>query len=430
MFCSVLVILFAMILYWLVAALNLPFSTLEFFPSQPETSPTANLMKAVCYNSRPTNDATADHQQQHKKLYLSTTTPRPLLQPHQILIQTVAASINPVDFKFLRNLARIPRLLLPTPKIPGADVSGTIVQIGSKVQQQQQEQKWQVGDAVVAMLPLLLTRWGSLAEYVAVDSSLIARVVEINDNDSDSTHLQLMEAASFPLVALTVIQAFGHVLPHDDDKEDNMNHQTKLLLKGKRVLIQAGAGGVGTFAIQYAKHVLQAQEVATTASSSKADLLRSLGADHVIDYHSTKFENVIQDYDIVLDPMSWAYEKRTLNSGVLKPTGHYISIASSDWKMWDGREQTNNPTQAFRFLKHSLVNLVWPGRLPKYHIAIVQPDGKQLKTAMDLVGKRILRPVIDRVFTFEEANMAFDYLEQGHATGKVLVVPSAKGYEV
>jgi len=148
------------------------------------------------------------------------------------------------------------------------------------------------------MLPELMTRWGGLAEYAAVDHSFVARVAD---------NVDLQEAASFPLVALTVIQSFQSL-------GDN--------LKGKKILIQAGAGGVGTLAIQYAKN--RGMYVATTASESKAEFLRSLGADLVIDYHTTKFENVIHEYDAVLDTMSWQYEARTLDSEVLKKNGYYL----------------------------------------------------------------------------------------------------------
>jgi alcohol dehydrogenase len=104
-------------------------------------------------------------------------------------------------------------------------------------------------------------------------------------------------------VALTTVQALEKTVNNVATKYRNS------------ILIQAGAGGVGTFAIQYAKHVLKMERIATTASAAKAELLKELGADVVIDYRIENFEDRIQDYDVVLDTMSWAYEERTLNEG-------------------------------------------------------------------------------------------------------------------
>jgi alcohol dehydrogenase len=268
-------------------------------------------------------------------LRLEADFPRPLVRPRQVLIQVMAASINPVDFKYLRGAA--PPLMLPKPKIPGHDVSGRIVQVGERVnvatpsssqQQQPPSTTWRVGDRVAAMVPSLLSPWGTLAEYVAVDASLLARIPDEmfaeqqgGDNiiisggsgiSGSAEDRAWIAAASLPLVGLTVVRAFEQ-LGSSQKWED------------KKVLVQAGGGGVGTFAIQYAKKVLRASHVATTASSAgKAELLRRLGADLVVDYRATAFEDVIEGYDVVLDPMSWSYEKRTLESKVLKPTGWYL----------------------------------------------------------------------------------------------------------
>jgi alcohol dehydrogenase len=319
---------------------------------------------------------------------LDSSFPQPILKPNQVLIKMTAAAINPIDVKLQRNW--VPRFVVPVPKIPGADVSGVIERVGDAV-----DDVWKPGDRVVAMIPLLCSPWGSLAEYVAVDASLLAKV-----------GTDLVAAASFPLVALTVVQAFQALGSTTD-------------LRGKKILIQAGAGGVGTFAIQYAKHL--GMYVATTASASKVDLVQSLGADQVIDYRTVKFEDVIEDFDVVLDPMSWAYEKRTLQSHVLKPTGHYLGIMSSDMK-WEGKERHNAPSQAFHFIKHKLWNWIRPGYLPNYSVVAVSPNGKQLQDVMDLVSKGFIRPVIDRQFSLADAADAFDYLERGHASGKVILI--------
>jgi len=252
------------------------------------------------------------------RLYLDPSAPRPVIKKRQLLIKVVASSLNPVDFKFKRNAPLVPSLIIPKPKIPGLDVSGVVVERGEEV-----GSEWAVGDHVVAMLPLLMTPWGAFAEYVAVDASLVARVdVPIRQHtDDESGRMSLEDAASLPLVGLTVFQALQKAV--DYERRNHQGADTSAPLQGKKILIQAGAGGVGTFAIQYAKHVL-GMHVATTASTGKSDFLKSLGADIVIDYRSTNFEDVIKDYDVVLDAMSWLYEARTLSSSVLKPSGHYI----------------------------------------------------------------------------------------------------------
>lgn len=328
-------------------------------------------------------------------LHVEDSWPRPVPTSHQVLIKVVAAALNPVDFKYRRN--HVPSFILPKPKIPGHDVAGVIAEVGDRV-----GSRWKVGDRVAAMVPNLLSPWGALAEYVAVGADLLARV----DPSTD-----LKDAASLPLVAATVIQAFA--LLGDVD------------LRGRKILIQAGAGGVGSFAVQYAKQ--HGMQVLTTASAEKANLLIALGADEVIDYRTTSFEDVVLDCDVVLDPMSWAYEERTLQSSVLKPSGHYVSVTSSDWSLHDGKEKTNTPSQALRLVKHKLVNLFKQGAIPKYGQVLVSPNGAQLQLAMDLLGNSSIHAVIDQEFTLDQVVDAFEYLEQGHASGKVVIVVDDEG---
>jgi len=293
-------------------------------------------MRAVVYDKHSVDGASS-------VLRLVPDHPRPVLQDHQLLVKVSGCSLNPVDFKFIRGM-NAPRFLIPKPKIPGLDVAGTVVAVGKDVNSN--DNGWKVGDRVAAMVPQLMTPWGGLAEYVAVDASLMARVPDIdNDDDEDegnnkNRNQRLMEqAASFPLVATTVVQAFENCCPAGSDSN---------VCKGKKVLIQAGAGGVGTFAIQYAKRFLEFGTVATTASGPKAGFLRTLGADLVIDYRTENFEDVVRDYDVVLDPMSWMYENRTLSSGVLKPTGHYLKYVSANVTLCSVR--------SFSFVSFSLTN--------------------------------------------------------------------------
>lgn len=325
------------------------------------------------------------------ELHLDMHHARPIVRKNDVLIRIRASSINPCDFKFRRN----PRLkfMIPLPKIPGEDVAGDVVQLGSNA-----GDRFQVGDRVAAMLPPLGSPRGAAADYVAVDSSLVARI---------GPDLDYADAAAMPLVSLTAVQAL-----------ENIKNS-----KGKKILIHAGAGGVGSFVIQYAKHVL-GMYVATTASAAKRQFLEKLGADLVIDYHTTKFEEVIRDYDVVFDTMSWAYEGCTLKRGatVLKPDGHYLNIMSSDWT-FDGREKTNGIWNA---LYHTLLNMFALGRFPKYHVVVVKPRGGQLKNIFDLVEKQKILPVVDRQYDLTDARSAYEYLEEGHATGKVILLNDPK----
>lgn len=320
-------------------------------------------------------------------LEYTTAYPQPILKPNQVLIRVHASSLNPCDFKYRRNY--VPNWILPKPKIPGDDVAGVVVLSNTNT--------FLVGDRVAAMLPLIGSRWGAAAEFVAVDANLVAPI---------GVNTDFASAASLPLVALTTIQALNKI---------------QRPTAGKRILIQAGAGGVGTFAIQYAKHVL-GMYVAATASAEKGDLLRDLGCDQVIDYRSELFESVVRDFDVVLDPVSWAYEDRTVgkNSTVLKSNGHYLNIGSSDWK-WDGAERSNGPNTLWNAMYSKARNLVFPGSVPRYDLVFVSPNGKQLQDVMDLLDNSTIRAVIDRTFHLADAAAAYEYLEQGRARGKVIL---------
>ena len=315
--------------------------------------------------------------------------PRPIPRGDQILVQVKASAINPVDFKYRRNPT--PDYLIPKPKIPGYDLAGVVVAKGKDVT------RFQVGDRVAAMIPLLGSPWGSLAEYAPVKESFACHIDESINFES---------AAAFPLAGLTVVQKLKKI-PSPT---------------GKKILIHAGAGGVGSIAIQYAKHVL-GMFVATTASSPKADLLRSLGADIVIDYREKNFAHEIQGYDAVLDTMSYLYEEMTLNqdSHVLADTGIYLNLLTSDWSQHKGVEKSNGMLSIMNLIKHSFWNFFKPGTVPRYDFWYVYPDGSELHHIMDLVKDGKLRAVIDSVYDLKDATEAFRRLESGRVTGKVVL---------
>jgi alcohol dehydrogenase len=344
--------------------------------AQPSTK---DFMEAVSYGEHGSTSV----------LKLNKNYQRPTPKDNQVLVQVKASAINPVDFKFRRN--DVPNFVLPKPKIPGSDVAGIVVEVGSKVAQ------FKVGDRVAAMMPTLGSRWGAAAEYAAVKESILCKIGESTD---------FISAASLPLVSLTSVQALGRI------------HEPK----GKKILIHAGAGGVGTFAIQYAKNVL-GMYVATTASSPKTELLKSLGADLVIDYRTEDFSEVCQGYDAVLDTMSFVYEEKTLYQGskVLKKNGHYLNVLSSDSALVNGKEKSIGFLSLQNLVKHKLANFVFPGSMPNYDLIAVQPNGHTLQLVLDLVEQGQIRSVIDKTYPLSKATDAYDYIETGHATGKVVL---------
>lgn len=257
-----------------------------------------------------------------------------------------------------------------------------------------------MGDRVAAMIAIIGSRWGTAAEYVAVNEDWAALI---------PGNVSYQSAAAIPLTSLTVLQAFDHL----ETKTELKNN------KKKRILIQAGAGGVGTFAIQYSKYVL-GMYVACTASGSKAELLRQLGADLVIDYQNERFEDIIQGYDVVLDPMSWLYHDRTIRSSVLAPDGHYLSIMSSD-SAFDGKEKLPGISVAYDYLKHKSLNMVRSGMAPKFDVVAVSPNGSQLGKVLKLLEDSKIKVIIDTTFGVDEVEEALAHLEQGHCTGKVLL---------
>jgi alcohol dehydrogenase len=215
---------------------------------------------------------------------------RPIVRDRQLLIKVTATALNPVDIKLREH--NVPQLVLPLPKIIGSDLSGTVVEKGPLA-----SEKFKVGDKVIAMMPHVGSGWGSACEFAAVEEDHLAPA---------PSNVSPVEAASLPLISLTVVQSIKPFV-------DACGGQTS----GKSVLVQAGSGGLGSFAVQYCKKEL-GMKVYTSCSGENADFVRSLGADVVIDYKTQKFEEVAEGMDLVFDPMAYMYEERTFKSKVLK----------------------------------------------------------------------------------------------------------------
>jgi NADPH:quinone reductase-like Zn-dependent oxidoreductase len=310
--------------------------------------------------------------------------PDPEVRENDVLVQVHAAAVNLLDSK-IRNGEF--KLILPyrLPLILGNDVAGVVVRVGSRVR------RFQPGDQVYARPPQ--DRIGSFAELISMNEDAVAIMPK---------KLTMEEAASIPLVGLTAWQALI---------------ERANLKKGQKVLIHAGSGGVGTFAIQLAKHL--GAIVATTTSTANLDLVKSLGADTAIDYKTTDFEKVLSDYDVVLNSLGTETLNKSLQ--VLKPGGKLISIsgppdpnfAKDMGASWILR-QVMRPL-SYRIRKKAKRHHV------SYSFLFMKADGDQLRALTSLIDSGIIRPVVDRVFPFESIKEAMTYVENGRSKGKVIV---------
>ena len=324
-----------------------------------------------------------NHYGKNEKLQL-TEIAEPVVKENDVLVQAHAAGVNLLDSKIRDGEFK---MILPykTPFILGHDVSGVITKVGSKVS------KFKVADQVYARPAD--HRIGTFAEFISINE---------NDVALKPKNLSMEEAASIPLVGLTAWQALV---------------EKANLKKGQRVFIQAGSGGVGTFAIQLAKHL--AATVATTTSAANIDLVKSLGADIIIDYKKDDFETILKDYDVVLN----SQDARTLEKSlrILKPGGKVISISGPPDPDF-GKEINAN-----WFLKIVLKFLSAGVRKKAKRLGVnfsflfMRAQGEQLSQITKLLESGAIKPVMDKVFSFEQTNEAMAYVETGRSKGKVVV---------
>jgi len=308
----------------------------------------------------------------------------PVVKDTDVLVQVHSAGVNLLDSK-IRNGEF--KMILPykTPFTLGHDVAGVVTKVGAKVS------KFKVGDAVYARPAD--HRIGTFAEFISMHE---------NDVAMKPRNLSMEEAASIPLVGLTAWQALV---------------EKANLKKGQKVFIQAGSGGVGTFAIQLAKYL--GATVATTTSTANMGLVKSLGADVIIDYKKEDFETILKDYDVVLNSQDTKTLEKSLK--VLKSGGKLISISGPPDP--DFGQQIN----ANWFLKIAL-NFLSAGIRKKakrvganFSFLFMRAQGEQLSQITKLIESGVIKPVMDKVFPFEQTNEAMSYVETGRAKGKVVV---------
>ncbi|WLQ52001.1 NADP-dependent oxidoreductase [Streptomyces poriferorum] len=315
----------------------------------------------------------------------ATGVPDPQVGAHDVLVRIHAAGVNPLDIR-IRNGDFKAFLPYRLPLVLGNDLAGTVVRVGPSVT------RFTVGDEVYARPEK--DRIGTFAELLAVHQDDLA---------AKPATLTMTEAASLPLVALTAWQALverAHVQP------------------GQKVLVHAGAGGLGSIAVQLAKAL--GAHVATTVSTAKVDLVRELGADEVIDYRTQDFTEILDGYDVVLDSLGGENLAKSLR--ILKPGGQAISVAGPPDPAF-ARELGANPV-----LRLAMTALSFRTRRDAkrhgvtYSFLFMKAGGDQLRQLTTLIDAGKIRPVVDRVFPFDETLQAMEYVEKGRAkAGKVVV---------
>ncbi len=283
----------------------------------------------------------------------------PELGPNDVLVKVTAASVNPVDAKITRGYGGPSQRSLP--HVLGRDCAGTVAKLGSSVT------GFKAGDVVFGVADP--SRWGTHAEYVAVPAATLAR---------KPAGLSDIDAGSLPIAGLS---AWAGIVT------------TGKLAKGQRVLIHAGAGGVGSFAVQLAKHL--GATVAATAGARNAEFVRSLGADQVIDYTKSDFSTAIKDVDLVFDLIGG--DVRFKSFPVLRPGGVIVHISVPPMNQSPPRSDVE----------------VRP--------APVKYDTSLLDQITALVQMKAVQPAVTEVLPFSDALKAFEHVATGHARGKVML---------
>ncbi|RXT20557.1 NADPH:quinone oxidoreductase [Rhizobium leguminosarum] len=311
--------------------------------------------------------------------------PDPVPGPDDVVVEVEAAGLNQLDSK-IRDGAFKPILPYKPPLVLGHDLAGCVIKTGANVR------RFKVGDAVYARPRD--GQIGAFAERIAVKEGDLA---------VKPANLSMAEAASIPLVGLTAWQALV---------------ERAQIKPGQKVLIHAGSGGVGTFAIQLAKHL--GAIVATTASAANAAMLKELGADVVIDYRSQKFEEELSNYDVVLNSLDATTLEKSLK--VLKPGGKLISISGPPDPAFARAKGLNAVLRLVLRLLSSAIRRKAKRAGADYSFLFMCADGSQLEQITKLIEDGTIHPVVDRTFAFEKLNEAFAYIDTGRAKGKVVTL--------
>jgi NADPH:quinone reductase-like Zn-dependent oxidoreductase len=302
---------------------------------------------------------------------------QPTIQANDVLIEVKAAAINPIDKSIiLGNLQGM--LPIPLPSTSAYDVSGIVVEKGNEVS------NFEIGDLVYSRVPQ--EQMGTLAEFVAVTSTAVSK---------KPGNISFEDAASLPLAGLTALQSLEYAK----------------IKKNDRVLIHAGSGGVGSFAIQYAK--AKGAYVYTTTSTSNVEWVKELGADRVIDYKTEDYKSIAKDVDIVFDTLGQNYTLESFE--VIKQGGMVVSVVG--------------PLDEVSAKMFGMVDYKLPEELSKassdknaeYKFIFMHPNGAHLNEIKSMIEDEKIKPIIDKVYSFSESVEAFTHLASGRAKGKIVI---------
>jgi NADPH:quinone reductase-like Zn-dependent oxidoreductase len=305
---------------------------------------------------------------------------KPILKAKDVLIEVKAASLNPIDYKMVEGHLK-DMIPLNLPCTIGFDVSGLVIEKGADVS------NFEIGDKVYSRVPQ--EQMGTVAEFVAVNSDLVAKKPE---------KISFEQASGLPLTGLTAIQALEKVG----------------IKEGDRILIHAGSGGVGSFAIQYAK--VKGAIVYTTTSTTNVDWVKALGADRVIDYKTENYKEVANNLDIVFDTLGGDYTFDAFE--IIKEGGKVTSIVGPP-----DEETAKHMGMTDYKLPEKLAKLI-NEKSADYKLTWMQPNAKQLNDIKRMVEDGAIKPIVDLIYSFEDGIKAFEYLATGRAKGKVIITLS------
>lgn len=293
--------------------------------------------------------------------------PMPVARGMNILVRIHASSMNPHDWKYYETMRPLYRAGLPLPRLLlGHDLAGTVVGVGPKVR------SYKVGDAVYAMS----AKTGAFAEYISLDARMVA---------PKPANLSYLQAATLPMAGLTAWQA----------------HKLAGLRAGHQLLVIGGSGGVGSLAVQMAR--VQGAVVTAVCSTANVELVRSLGADHVLDYTQQKLTDAGRRFDVIFDTIG--QQPASSYAELLQPGGHLISTGST----------VSNVVQTF---SSRLVAAVRPSAATVSTL-LAMPLGSHLAAIGALVDSGAIRPLVDRSFALPDLAAAMAYSKQGRTRGKI-----------
>ena len=305
-------------------------------------------------------------------------TDEPEMATDEVLVRVEASSVNPADWHLVRGAPFIARLQfglrMPKPRIPGCDFAGTVRAVGKNVTSRQP------GDEVFGTS--FMHGFGTFAEFVSVPENLVAR---------KPNSLTFDRAAAVPLAASTALQAL-----RDHGRID----------AGHKVLIVGASGGVGTFAVQIAKAV--GAEVTAVCSTRNLEMVRSLGADHLIDYTKVDFTEGGQRFDLILQAAG--AHSATACRRALTRRGALVQVSGDSNNRWIG--------PLGRIVSASLLSPFVSQRMTSF---TVQPNRQDLMLLADLIERGKIAPVIDRTYPLHDVPNAIRYVEEGHTRGKAIV---------